>query len=118
MKESVIREIIEEEPLTQEDIKKLSPHISQYVVPHKQAEKLVDPPPFHSEISPKFRKLWNATTAQHEKHTGRYGFIFYNTEQREDGAEEQANNLQQALSETGCDVIKAEWGHTRELQKV
>ena len=108
-----MREIIEEESLTQEEIKKLSPLTSQYVIPYNQAQTALD------DVTP----YWLAgevveINTQRQAQTSRYGFIFHNTDQRENGAEEEANNLQQALSETGCDVIKAKWGHTHQLQEM
>ena len=105
-----MRVIIEEELLTQGEIRKLSPLTSQYVIPHNQVQQSLDILTLH--------KLENARAdinTQRQAQTSRYGFIFYNTDQRENGAEEEASNLQQALSETGCDVIKAKWGPAHQL---
>ena len=109
----MVREIIEEESLTQEEIKKLSPLISQYVIPYNQAQESLD-----GSTQRRLKKVHEATISQRQAQTSRYGFIFYNTDQRENGAEEEANSLQQALSETGCDVIKAKWEHTNQLQQM
>ena len=109
-----MREIIEEESLTQEEIKKLSPLILQYVIPYNQAQEPLDDDT--QELLRYF--VDNEINIQRQAQTSRYGFIFYNTDQRENGAEEEAKNLQQALSETGCDVIKAKWGHTHQLQEM
>ena len=109
----MMREIIEQESLTQEEIKKLSPLTSQYIIPYNQAQESLDadtPRWLVDEVA--------AINTQRQAQTSRYGFIFYNTDQRENGAEEEANNLQQALSETGCDVIKAKWEHTNQLQEM
>ena len=59
-----------------------------------------------------------ATITQRQAQASRYGFIFYKTDRRENGAEEEANSLHQALSETGCDAIKAKWEHTNQLQQM
>ena len=109
----MMREIIEEELLIQEEIKKLSPFTSQYIIPYNQAQKSLDadtPRWLDDDVA--------EINTQRQTQTSRYGFIFYNTDQRENGAEEEANNLQLALSETGCDVIKAKWEHTHQLQEM
>ena len=109
-----MREIIEEESLTQEEIKKLSPLTSQYVIPYNQAQELLDEPTQYW-----LERLHAAFITQHQQaQASRYGFIFYNTDKRESGAEEEANSLQQSLSETGCVVIKAKWEHTKQLQEM
>ena len=107
-----MREIIEVESLAQEEIRKLSALTTQYVIPHHQAQTRLD------ESSLQWLKDAADVITQHQAQTSRYGFILYNTDQRENGAEDEANNLQQALSETGCDVIKAKWGHTHQLQEM
>ena len=108
----MMREIIEGESLTQEEIRKLSPLTSQYVIPYNQAQTALND----------YTSVWlndaPEVITQRQAQTSRYGCIFYNTDQRENGAEEEANSLQQALSETGCDVIKAKWGHTHQLQEM
>ena len=107
----MIREITEEDSLTQKEIDKLSPLTSQYVIPHNQAQKSSDTQRWLvDEVA--------EINTQRQAQTSRYGFIFYNTDQRENGAEDEANNLHQALSETGCEVIKAKWGHTHQLQEM
>ena len=103
-----MREIIEVEPLGQEEIKKLSALTTQYVVPHHQAQ----------DESTLWRLDESVIVTQCQAQTSRYGLILYNTDQREDGADDEADNLQQALSETGCDVIKSKWGHTHQLQEM
>ena len=108
-----MRGIIEVESLAQEEIKKLSALTTQYVIPYHQAQK-----PLYAVT-----QLWlddevAEINTQHQTQTSRYGLIFYNTDQRENGAEKEANSLQQSLSETGCDVIKAKWGHTHQLQEM
>ena len=108
-----MREIIEEESLTQDEIKKLSLLTSPYVIPYNQVQESLNG----------LTRRWledvrAAIITQRQAQTSRYGFIFYNTDQRENGAEEEANSLQQALSETGCDVIKAKWEHTNQLQQM
>ena len=108
-----MRGMIEEESLTQEELEKLSPLTSHYVIPYNQAQDSLDEP----------TQYWlkNARAdinTQRQAQTSRYGFIFYNTDQRENGADEEAKTLQQALSETGCDVIKAKRGHTHQLQEM
>ena len=107
-----MREIIEVESLAQEEIKKLSALTTQYVIPHHQAQKRLD------ESTLQMLNGVAYVITQRQAQTSRYGFIFYNTDQRENGAEEEANNLQRALSETGCDVIKAKWEHTHQLQEM
>ena len=106
----MIREIIEEDSLTQKDIEKLSPLSSQYVIPYNQAQT-----PRFDVTQGWLNEVHNEINIQYQAQTSRYGFIFYNTDQRENGAEEEASNLQQALSETGCDVIKAKWGPAHQL---
>ena len=111
--DSVMREVIEVESLTQEEIKKLSPFTSQYVIPYNQAQKSLESDTVswvHHEVA--------EINTRRQAQTSRYGFIFYNTDKRENGAEEEANNLQQALFETGCDVTKSKWGHTNHLQEL
>ena len=108
-----MREIIEEESLTQEEIKKLSPLTSQYVIPYNQAQE-----PLNRSTQRFLKDIHAANITHSQAQTSRYGFIFYNLDQRENGAEDEANILQQALSETGCDVIKAKWGHTNQLQEM
>ena len=108
-----MRRIIEEESLTQEEMKKLSPLTSQYVIPHNQAQTTLYEFTLHM-LNDEVAEI----NTRRQSQTSRYGFIFYNTDQRENGAEEEANSLQQALSETGCDVIKAKWEHTHHLQEM
>ena len=103
-----MRELIEEDSLTHEEIKKFSPLTSQYVIPYNQAQTLLH------DYTLGYADPINQCQAQ----TSRYGLIFYSTNRREDGAEEEASSLQQALSETGCDVIKAKWEHTNQLQQM
>ena len=109
-----MREIIEEESLTLEEIRKLSPLTSQYVIPYNQAQKSLD------DDTQELLRYYvdNEINTQRQAQTSRYGLILYNTDQREHGAVEEANNLQKALSETGCDVIKAKWVHTQQLQEM
>ena len=109
----MMREIIEEESLTQEEIKKLSPLKSQYVIPYNQAQE-----PLDDDTQGWLKNVHAAIITQRHAQTSRHGFIFYNTDQRENGAEEEANNLQKAFSETGCNVIKAKWEHTNQLQQM
>ena len=109
----MIREIIEEESLTQEEIRKLSPLTSQYVILYNQAQES-----FHRFTQHLLIDEHAAIITQRQAQTSRYGFILYNTDRRENGAEEEANSLQQSLSETGCDVTKAKWEHTKRLQKM
>ena len=108
-----MREIIEEESLTQDEIKKLSPLTSQYIIPYNQAQT-----PLNDFTQSLLNDVDNEINIQHQTQTSRYGFIFYNTDKRENGAEEEANSLQQALSQTGCVVIKAKWEHTNQLQEM
>ena len=113
VRNKMMRGIIEEESLTQEEIRKLSPLPSQYVMPYNQAQTALNGNALqmlHDEVA--------EINTRRQSQTSRYGFIFYNTDQRENGAEEEASNLQQALSETGCDVIKAKWEHTHQLQEM
>ena len=108
----MMRGIIEQESLTQEEIKKLSPLTSQYVIPYNQAQT-----PLNEYTLECLTGVPEVITQRHAQ-TSRYGFVLYNIDQRENGAEEEANSLQQALSETGCDVIKAKWEHTNHLQEM
>ena len=84
-KELQICNIIKSESLTADQIQQLSPHSSQYIIPHNQ------------------------------KKCKRYGLILYSSEGRQ-GAYAEADNLEQVLMTSGCDVIKMEWNGTTELQ--
>ena len=70
-----------------EQIQQLSPHSSQYIIPHKQ------------------------------KNSKRCGLILFSSVGRQ-GASAEANNLEHALIESGCEVIKMEWSTTEELQNI
>ena len=80
----MMREIIEEESLTQEEIKKLSPLTSQYVIPYNQAQTALD-----DVTQIWLNNLHAAIITSRQAQTSRYGFIFYNTDKRENGAEEE-----------------------------
>ena len=86
-RELQIQRITETESLITEQIQQLSPHSSQYIIPHKQ------------------------------KKSKRYGVILFRSEGRQ-GAVAEAEDLQQALQATGCDVIKMEWSEATELHNM
>ena len=81
------QKLTETESLTIEQIQQLSPHSSQYIIPHKQ------------------------------KKSKRYGVILFRSEGRQ-GAVAEADDLEQALLSTGCDVIKMEWSEATELHNM
>ena len=87
VRELEIQKITETESLTRDQIQQLSPHSSQYIIPHKQ------------------------------KKSKRYGLILFSTAGRQ-GAVEEADDLEQALKTTGCDVIKMEWSDAAELHNM
>ena len=86
-REIQIQKITETESLTVGQIQQLSPHSSQYIIPHKQQK------------------------------SKRYGVILFRSEGRR-GAVAEADDLQQALQATGCDVIKMEWSEATELHNM
>ena len=52
-----------------------------------------------------------------QKKSKRYGVILYRSEGRQ-GAVAEADDLEQALLTTGCDVIKMEWSEAAELHNM
>ena len=52
-----------------------------------------------------------------QKKSKRYGLILFRSEGRQ-GAVAEADNLEQALLSTGCDVIKMEWSEATELHNM
>ena len=53
----------------------------------------------------------------HQKKSKRYGVILFRSEGRQ-GAVDEADDLEQALTATGCDVIKMEWSEATELHNM
>ena len=52
-----------------------------------------------------------------QKKSKRYGLVLFSTAGRQ-GAVAEADDLQQALQTTGCDVIKMEWSDAAELHNM
>ena len=84
-KELRICNIMKSESLTANQIQQLSPHSSQYIIPHKQ------------------------------KNSKGYALILFSSASRQ-GAVAEADDLEQALMTSGCDVIKMVWNRATELQ--
>ena len=77
-----IVDIIENEPLTAVQIEKLSPYSSgRYVIPYNQS---------------------------HRGKSRCFALILYNTHNR-DGADNEADKLEDSLQAIGCEIIRVEW---------
>ena len=81
------RELIEKEPLTPDEIQKLSPYSTQYLIPKDQTNSKP------------------------------YAIILYNPEDR-DGAEDEANKLEQAWKIARHEVIISTWQHTNQIHQL
>ena len=75
-------DIIENEPLTAAQIEKLSPYSrGRYVIPYNQS---------------------------HRGKSRCFAIILYNTHNR-DGADNEADKLEDSLQAIGCEIIRVEW---------